>query len=38
MEDLTTQNLKIKYLGVVPVLKQEIGFFNSQEIVSFSAC
>ena len=37
MEDLTTQNLKIKYLGIVPVLKQEMGFFNSQEIVSFSA-
>jgi len=33
----TTSNLKIKFLGITPVLKEEIGFFNSQEIVSFSA-
>lgn len=37
MEKLTTRNLKIKHLGIIPVLKQEMGFFNSQEIVSFSA-
>jgi len=37
MENLTTRNLKIKHLGIIPVLKQEMGIFNSQEIVSFSA-
>lgn len=34
---LTTKNLKIKILGITPVLKEEMGFFNPQEIVSFSA-
>lgn len=37
MKAPTTSNLKIKFLGITPVLKEEIGFFNSQEIVSFSA-
>jgi hypothetical protein len=36
MEELTTKDLKIKFLGIVPVLNQEMGFFNPQEIVSFS--
>jgi len=37
MDAQTTKNLKIKFLGITPVLKEEMGFFNSQEIVSFSA-
>ena len=34
---LTTDNLKIKFLGVLPILKKKIGFFSPQEIVAFSA-
>lgn len=37
MKVLTTDNLKIKFLGIVPILEKKIGFFNPQEIVSFSA-
>lgn len=37
MKVLTTDNLKVKFLGIVPILEKKIGFFNPQEIVSFSA-
>ena len=37
MNILTTKDLKIKFLGITPVLKEEMGFFNPQEIISFSA-
>jgi len=37
MKALTTRDLKIKFLGIVPILEREVGFFNPQEIVSFSA-
>jgi hypothetical protein len=36
MEELETKDLKIKFLGIIPVLNQETGPLNSQEIVSFS--
>ncbi len=32
-----TKDLKIKFLGIIPVLKDKTGFLNPQEIVSFSA-
>ena len=34
---ITTDNLKIKFLGILPILKKKIGFFSPQEIVAFSA-
>ena len=34
---ITGDNLKIKFLGILPILKKKIGFFSSQEIVAFSA-
>jgi hypothetical protein len=37
MKTLLTKNLKVKFLGITPVLKDETGFLNPQEIVSFSA-
>ena len=37
MKILTTDNLKVKFLGIIPILEKKIGFFNPQEIVSFSA-
>ena len=37
MKVLTTNGLKIRFLGITPVLKEEMGFFLPQEIVSFSA-
>ena len=37
MKPLLTKNLKVKFLGITPVLKDETGFLNPQEIVSFSA-
>lgn len=33
---LTTDNLKIKFLGITPVLEDKTGFLNPQEIVSLS--
>lgn len=37
MRPLLTADLKVKFLGITPVLKDETGFLNPQEIVSFSA-
>jgi len=34
---LTTAKLKVKFLGILPIFKQKIGFFSPQEIVAFSA-
>ena len=34
---ITPDNLKIKFLGILPILKKKIGFFSPQEIVAFSA-
>jgi len=37
MKPLLTSDLNLKFLGITPVLKDETGFLNPQEIVSFSA-
>jgi len=37
MKLLLTSNLKVKFLGITPVLKDETGVLNPQEIVAFSA-
>jgi len=37
MKPLLTKNLKVKFLGVTPVLKDETGFLNPQEIVALSS-
>lgn len=34
---ILTKNLKVKFLGITPVLKDETGVLNPQEIVAFSA-
>ena len=34
---LKTSNLKVKFLGITPVLKDETGVLNPQEIVALSA-
>jgi len=37
MKPLLTRNLKVKFLGITPVLKDQTGVLNPQEIVAFSA-
>ena len=37
MKQLLTKNLRIKFLGITPVLKDETGFLNPQEIVALSS-
>ena len=37
MKPLLTKNLKVKFLGITPVLKDETGVLNPQEIVALSA-
>jgi len=37
MKPLLTSNLKVKFLGITPVLKDETGVLNPQEIVALSA-
>lgn len=37
MKSLLTSDLKIKFLGITPVLKDKTGFLNPQEIVALSA-
>jgi len=37
MKPLTTANLKIKFLGITPLLKDRSGVLNPQEIAAFSA-
>lgn len=37
MKLLLTSNLKVKFLGITPVLKDETGVLNPQEIVALSA-
>lgn len=37
MKPLLTKNLKVKFLGITPVLKDETGFLNPQEIVALSS-
>ncbi len=37
MKPLLTKNLKIKFLGITPLLKDESGVLNPQEIVALSA-
>ena len=37
MKPLLTRNLKVKFLGITPVLKDKTGVLNPQEIVAFSA-
>lgn len=37
MKPLTTSNLKVKFLGITPFLKDRSGVLNPQEIAAFSA-
>jgi hypothetical protein len=37
MKPLLTKNLKVKFLGITPVLKDKTGVLNPQEIVALSA-
>ncbi len=37
MKPLSTSNLKVKFLGITPVLKDKTGVLNPQEIVALSA-
>lgn len=37
MKPLLTKNLKVKFLGITPLLKDKSGVLNSQEIVALSA-
>jgi len=37
MKQLLTKNLRVKFLGITPVLKDETGFLNPQEIVALSS-
>lgn len=37
MKSLLTRNLKVKFLGITPVLSDKTGVLNSQEIVSLSS-
>lgn len=37
MKPLLTRNLKVKFLGITPVLSDKTGVLNPQEIVAFSA-
>ena len=37
MKPLLTSDLKVKFLGITPVLKDETGFLNPQQIVALSA-
>ena len=37
MKPLTTSNLKVKFLGITPLLKDRSGILNPQEIAAFSA-
>lgn len=37
MKPYLTENLKVKFLGIIPVLKDKTGFLNPQEIVALSS-
>ena len=37
MAPLLTSNLKVKFLGITPVLKDKTGVLNPQEIAALSA-
>ncbi len=37
MKPLLTSNLKVKFLGIIPILKKQIGLLNPQQIVALSS-